>query len=63
VNESNVRVLVRELINFLLVADVEFRADLTAKLCMVTEKYAPTPRWHVDTILKVMSIVRSWNYI
>jgi AP-1 complex subunit gamma-1 len=60
VNESNVRVLVRELINFLLVADVEFRSDLTAKLCMVTEKFAPTPRWRIDTILKVMSIAGAY---
>jgi AP-1 complex subunit gamma-1 len=31
-------------------------ADLTAKLCSVAEKYAPSARWRVDTILKVMSI-------
>lgn len=60
VNESNVRVLVRELINFLLVADVEFRSDLTAKLCMVAEKFAPSPRWRIDTILKVMSIAGAY---
>ena len=56
VNSSNVRVLVRELINFLQIADIEFRPDLTARLCLVAEKYAPTPRWHIDTILRVMSI-------
>lgn len=56
VNASNVRVLVRELINFLQIADIEFRPDLTAKLCIVAEKYAPTPRWQIDTILRVMTI-------
>lgn len=56
VNESNIRMLVRELLSFLLTADPEFRADLTAKICMVTEKFAPTRKWHVDTILRVMSI-------
>jgi AP-1 complex subunit gamma-1 len=56
VNESNIRILVRELLNFLLISDVQFRPELVAKLCMVTEKYAPTKRWHVDTILRVMSI-------
>jgi len=56
VNSSNVRVLVRELINFLQIADIEFRPDLTAKLCIVAEKYAPTPRWQIDTILRVMTI-------
>lgn len=56
VNSSNVRVLVRELVNFLQIADIEFRPDLTAKLCIVAEKYAPTPRWQIDTILRVMTI-------
>jgi AP-1 complex subunit gamma-1 len=36
VNEQNVKALVRELLNFLLVADTEFKPDLTAKL--VTER-------------------------
>lgn len=40
VNESNIRILVRELLNFLLISDVQFRPELVAKLCMVTEKYA-----------------------
>lgn len=56
VNETNIRILVRELLNFLLISDVQFRPELVAKLCIVTEKYAPSKRWHVDTILRVMSI-------
>jgi len=56
VNHSNVKALVRELLGYLLVADVELKGDITAKLCMVTQKYAPTKQWHVDTILKVMSL-------
>jgi AP-1 complex subunit gamma-1 len=57
VNETNIRMLVRELLSFLATADLEFRADLTAKICMVTEKFAPTKKWHVDTILRVISTV------
>eukprot|EP01105_Mastigella_eilhardi_P007126 TRINITY_DN1857_c0_g1_i1.p1 TRINITY_DN1857_c0_g1~~TRINITY_DN1857_c0_g1_i1.p1 ORF type:complete len:642 (+),score=204.16 TRINITY_DN1857_c0_g1_i1:326-2251(+) len=60
VNDSNVRVLVRELLNFLVIADVHFRADIVAKLCWVTEKYAPSKRWHFDTILRVISIAGSF---
>ncbi len=26
------------------------------KLCTVTEKYAPDQRWHIDTILKILTI-------
>lgn len=35
VNETNVKMLVRELLNFLLISDIEFKPDLTAKLCLV----------------------------
>lgn len=56
VNETNIKILVHELLNFLQTASLEFRAELTAKLCRVTEKYAPNKRWHVDTILRIMAI-------
>jgi len=58
VNESNIKSLMRELLNYLMSTDYEARNELTAKICWVTEKYAPNPRWHVDTILRVMAIVR-----
>lgn len=56
VNETNIKTLMRELLNYLLFADYETRIDLTAKICWVTEKYAPNARWHLDTILRVMAI-------
>jgi len=40
VDESNARTLVRELLNFLHVADKELRSELTVKLCYVAEKCA-----------------------
>jgi AP-1 complex subunit gamma-1 len=54
VNRKNIRPLVGELLGYLLVADEELRPDITAKLCMVTGKFAPSKKWHVDTILRVM---------
>jgi len=61
VNESNIKILAHELLNFLQSASVEFRADLATKLCDVTERFAPNKRWHVDTILRVLSI--AGNYV
>jgi len=55
VDANNVRNLVRELLAVLVKADVEFRSELTAKLCYVSEKFAPNHRWLVDTVLKVMA--------
>jgi AP-1 complex subunit gamma-1 len=56
VNRKNIRPLVGELLGYLLVADEELRPDITAKLCMVTGKFAPSKKWHVDTILRVMML-------
>ena len=56
VNRKNIRPLVGELLGYLLVADEELRPDITAKLCMVTGRYAPSKKWHVDTILRVMML-------
>lgn len=38
VNESNVKPLAKELIDYLEVSDPEFKGDLTAKICSIVEK-------------------------
>lgn len=60
VNESNIKILAHELLNFLQGASPEFRSELTEKLCHVTQRYSPNKRWHVDTILRVMSIAGTY---
>merc|ERR1712137_388104 len=62
VNKSNIKVLVKELLNYLIAADIEFRGEITAQICLLTERYAPTPRWHIDTILRVMNS-RAGGYV
>jgi hypothetical protein len=43
VTKSNVKPLVKELLNYLALAqgDLDFKADLTDKICLVVEKYLP----------------------
>ena len=60
VNPQNVRILVRELLNFLLVSDVQFRPELTAKLCAVAERHAPNRRWHIDTVLRIITLAGAY---
>lgn len=59
VNESNVRVLIRELLSFLEVADTEFKLGITTQVCLSAERFAPNKRWHIDTVLRVLKIVNS----
>ena len=57
VNETNVRVLIRELLAFLEVADNEFKPVMTTQIGIAADRYAPNKRWHVDTMLRVLKLV------
>jgi len=55
VNENNITTLTKELIEYLVVSDMEFKADLTDKICSLVNRYAPDKRWHIDTLTQVLS--------
>lgn len=61
INETNVRVLIRELLAFLEVADNEFKPTMTSQIGIAADKYAPNKRWHFDTMLRVLSL--AGNYV
>jgi AP-1 complex subunit gamma-1 len=54
---DTVRVLTRELLAFLEVADNEFKLGMTTQICLAAERYAPNKRWHIDTVLRVLKLV------
>ncbi|PNS16396.1 AP-1 complex subunit gamma-1 [Sphaceloma murrayae] len=56
INEGNVRVLIRELLSFLEVADTEFKPIMTTQIGIAADRYAPNKRWHVDTMLRVLKL-------
>ncbi|KAM3515996.1 hypothetical protein MY11210_000278 [Beauveria gryllotalpidicola] len=56
INESNVRVLIRELLAFLEVADNEFKPTMTSQIGIAADKFAPSKRWHFDTMLRVLCL-------
>lgn len=61
INESNVRVLIRELLAFLEVADNEFKPIMTSQIGIAADRFSPNKRWHVDTILRVLTL--AGNYV
>lgn len=61
INDSNVRVLIRELLAFLEVADAEFKPVMTTQIGIAADRYAPDKRWHVDTMLRVLKL--AGNYV
>lgn len=56
INEGNVRVLIRELLAFLEVADTEFKPIMTSQIGVAADRFAPNKRWHVDTMLRVLKL-------
>ncbi|KAK3901497.1 adaptin N terminal region-domain-containing protein [Staphylotrichum tortipilum] len=61
INESNVRVLIRELLAFLEVADNEFKTTMTSQIGIAADRYAPNKRWQFDTMLRVVTL--AGNYV
>lgn len=56
INEGNVRILIRELLAFLEVADDEFKLGMTTQISLAAERFAPNKRWHIDTVLRVLKL-------
>ncbi|KAK9145446.1 hypothetical protein Sjap_005349 [Stephania japonica] len=55
VNDSNVKSLTKELIDYLEVSDQDFKGDLSAKICSIVEKFSLEKIWYIDQMLKVLS--------
>nr|KAJ0205494.1 hypothetical protein LSAT_V11C500268560 [Lactuca sativa] len=55
VNETNVKRLTNELIDYLHVSDQDFKGDLTEKICSIVEKLSPDKIWYIDQMLMVLS--------
>lgn len=62
VNEGNIKTLTKELLDYLKVSDLEFKPDLTSKICMLVQRFAPDKRWHLDSLLQVCHNVQRWSH-
>ncbi|XP_068953980.1 AP-1 complex subunit gamma-like 2 isoform X2 [Petaurus breviceps papuanus] len=55
VNSSNIRSMTQELQGFLESCPVDLRADCASGILLAAERFAPTKRWHIDTIMQVLT--------
>ncbi|XP_036390911.1 AP-1 complex subunit gamma-1 isoform X1 [Megalops cyprinoides] len=60
VNGNNIRGMMKELLYFLDSCDPEFKADCASGIFLAAEKYAPSKRWHIDTIMRVLTTAGSY---
>ncbi|CAL1527635.1 unnamed protein product [Lymnaea stagnalis] len=61
INHNNVRGMMKELLLFLETCDPEFKSDCCSNIVTAAAKYSPNKRWHIDTVLKVLTT--AGNYI
>jgi AP-1 complex subunit gamma-1 len=55
-NEKNVVDLMREMLNYLVVASTEQKPALCSKIMSTVDKYSPSRKWRVDTLITMLSI-------
>ncbi len=55
--------MTRELLAFLEVADNEFKLGMTTQISLAAERFAPNKRWHIDTFLRVLKLVRALSLV
>ncbi|XP_013379309.1 AP-1 complex subunit gamma-1 isoform X3 [Lingula anatina] len=61
INQNNIRGMAKELLSFLEKCEPEFKADCCSNLVTASEKYSPNRRWHIDTVMKVLTT--AGNYV
>jgi hypothetical protein len=54
VAENNVESLVPEVLNYVTLADAEFRIELVAKLFTAVQRFAPSVTWNFDTVHRMI---------
>ncbi|TMS09704.1 AP-1 complex subunit gamma-1 [Larimichthys crocea] len=55
VSASNIRSMMKELLLFLSSCPLELRSQAASGIFNAAERYAPSQRWHIDTILHVLT--------
>jgi AP-1 complex subunit gamma-1 len=56
VNHENVESLTAELLNYLVLCPREHRGDICTRILRVVERFSPSDRWRVDTLITMLTI-------
>ncbi len=59
-NGSNVRILMRELLNFLELCEGDTKASVSTKICEYAGRFRPNARWEMDTVIRVLRVAGAW---
>ncbi|XP_058117590.1 AP-1 complex subunit gamma-1-like [Anopheles ziemanni] len=56
INTQNIEMVVRELLRYLESTDAEMKAVCSSKIVLAAETYSPSIHWHLDVLLKILTI-------
>lgn len=56
VNENNVESLTSELLSYLVLCPREHRSDICTRVLRVVDRFSPSDRWRVDTLITTLTI-------
>uniref|UniRef100_T1JMF6 AP-1 complex subunit gamma n=1 Tax=Strigamia maritima TaxID=126957 RepID=T1JMF6_STRMM len=59
INANNIRTMMKELLFFLEKSDADFKAVCSSNIFIAAEMYAPNKKWHIDTMIKVLTTAGS----
>lgn len=54
IDDRNIEIITPALLSYMNVAELEFISILVDNLISLSEKYAPNPKWYIDTIMKIL---------
>ncbi|SBT42935.1 adapter-related protein complex 1 gamma 2 subunit [Plasmodium ovale wallikeri] len=56
ITKDSLKVMVKELLNYLLVADMEIKSDIVSNICVAINKYSPDIQYLLDTYIKLFCL-------
>ncbi|CRG94751.1 AP-1 complex subunit gamma, putative [Plasmodium gallinaceum] len=56
ITKESLKTMVKELLNYLLVADIEIKSDIVSNICVSVNKYAPNIQYLLDTYIKLFCL-------
>ncbi|KAJ3127538.1 clathrin associated protein complex large subunit [Nowakowskiella sp. JEL0407] len=60
ITPQNIRILTRELLTFLEVAESEIKASTASRIVEYAGRYRPNKRWEIDTFVRVLRVSGGW---
>ncbi|KAI8928395.1 Clathrin/coatomer adaptor, adaptin-like protein [Entophlyctis helioformis] len=60
ITPTNIRILTRELLSFLEIAEGEIKSSVASRICDYVGRYRPNKRWEIDTVTRVLRVAGAY---